>query len=125
LSSMISDGDEALGNLVNVVIHESVHATIYLKSQSYFNESVASFVADRMTIDYLKQARGEQSREVQAYLKAEENSRRRSRRFREAYLQLEKVYSDSGLSDTQKLEEKEKILGQLRSELGLNREVNN
>src|SRR5205814_2292022 len=29
LSSMIPEGDEALGELVNVVLHESVHATLY------------------------------------------------------------------------------------------------
>src|SRR5690606_7987905 len=38
LSSMIRE----LPDLVNIVIHESVHATLYIKDQSYFNESLAS-----------------------------------------------------------------------------------
>jgi predicted aminopeptidase len=43
---MLSEGDTALGELVNVILHESVHATIYLPDQSAFDESLASFVAD-------------------------------------------------------------------------------
>ena len=54
LSTMIPDHEHEIGQLVNVILHESVHTTIYKKGQSYFNESVANFVADHLTPIYLK-----------------------------------------------------------------------
>src|SRR5690606_34569810 len=71
LSTMIPRGKHDVGSLVNVVLHESVHATIYLKDQAYFNESLASFVADRMTFDYLSEKYGETSEEWKAFLEVE------------------------------------------------------
>ncbi len=49
LSTMISDGDEAIGELADVVLHESVHATLYVDGQTRFNESLAEFTSDRLT----------------------------------------------------------------------------
>ena len=45
LSTMISEGDEAVGELVNVILHESVHATLYIDGQTRFNESLAEYSA--------------------------------------------------------------------------------
>lgn len=42
LSSMMSYPDS---DLVNLIIHESVHATLFIKSSVDFNEQLASFVA--------------------------------------------------------------------------------
>ncbi len=53
LSTMLRSGPEALGALANVVLHESVHATVYVKDQSPFDESLATFVADRLTRTWL------------------------------------------------------------------------
>ena len=42
LSTMIQGTrEEALGGLVDVVLHESVHATLYIDNQTRFNESLA------------------------------------------------------------------------------------
>src|SRR5664280_430428 len=53
LSTMIPEGDGAMGALVNTVLHESLHATVYVNNQSYFNESLACVVADKLTPEYL------------------------------------------------------------------------
>jgi len=49
LSTMIPEGPEAFGELANVILHESVHATVYVKNQSAFDESLACFIADELT----------------------------------------------------------------------------
>ncbi|MDZ4662164.1 MAG: aminopeptidase [Pseudomonadota bacterium] len=52
LSSMLAYDDH---DLVNVVIHESVHATIYISSQADFNEQLATFLGNKGTeLFYLK-----------------------------------------------------------------------
>ncbi len=84
LSTMIGSGDTALGELANVVLHESVHATFYLKHQSYFNESLASFVADRMTPQYLASAPLVTRAEVDSYVEAEAAGASVHARLREA-----------------------------------------
>lgn len=124
LSSMISDGDEALGYLVNVILHESVHATLHIPSQAYFNESLASFVADRLTPTYLEQTRGPGSVEKTSYERVEEMSALRMKRLHEAYGQLDRLYA-SQVPDAEKLQEKARLLAELKKELGLQREINN
>jgi predicted aminopeptidase len=124
LSSMISEGDEALGYLVNVVLHESVHATLHLPGQAYFNESLASFVADHLTLEYLDVTRGAQSVEKAAYEKSESNATKRAKRLHEAYDELDLLYR-SARPDAEKLEEKARLLAALKQELKLRRDVNN
>ncbi|MGK5083324.1 aminopeptidase [Bdellovibrionota bacterium FG-1] len=121
LSSMIPDGAQALGDLVNVVLHESVHATVYLNGQAYFNESVASFVADRLTAEFLGQ-RLVQEREP--YLKGLEEGHRREKRLHEIYESLATLYASSK-SVSDKTEEKGRILAAAKEELGFRRDINN
>lgn len=116
LSSMISSGADAFGDLVNVVLHESVHATQYVNGQSFYNESLASFVADQLTPVYLRQKRGEKSEELTAYLQAEADSAKRGERFQQAYRELAKLY-DSNLAVEKKRSEKRKIFESLKKDL--------
>lgn len=124
LSTMIPEGDEALGDLVNVVIHESVHATLYIKNQAYFNESVASFVADHLTIEYLDKNSGPDSSPKKAYVEAVQRGARIEKAFHQAYLQLAQVYR-SQKSPQEKLDQKSKILADLKNEFSFKREINN
>ncbi len=124
LSSMISEGHEAVGGLVNVILHESVHATLHIPGQASFNESLASFVADRMTLDYLDWTRGPGSIEKTAYEKAEAASAVRVKRLHETYEALDQLYR-SDRPDAEKLAEKARILTALKQELSLRRDVNN
>ncbi len=124
LSTMISDGDESLGDLVNVVIHESVHATIYIKTQAFFNESIASFIAHHLTLAYLDQRRGPSSSEKIAYKEAEQRGEKIELRLHEAYEELLKHYSSDEM-DSEKLAAKNKILFTLKSDLKFKRDINN
>jgi predicted aminopeptidase len=124
LSTMIPPGEEAMGELVNVLLHESVHATLYISGQSYFNEALASFVADRLTSEYLRERFGAQSPELQTYLKSSELSERRSERMHLAFEQLSHVYQ-SAQSLEEKRSEKRRILKALQIELQWKKELNN
>jgi predicted aminopeptidase len=124
LSTMIPEGEEALGDLVNVVIHESVHATLYIQGQAYFNESIASFVADQLTLQYLGQTRGANSPEKLVYTQQEEQSQKIRDRLHQAYGKLARLYA-SNQTDADKLTEKQKILNDLKEDLKFKREINN
>ena len=125
LSSMIPDGAEAMGELVNVVLHESVHATLYISGQAYFNESLASFVADKLTFVYLDEHLGGNSTEAQAYAKGEADGATFRKRFHETYESLRDLYASPGKSDAEKLSEKDKLLTGLKTELKFKRDLNN
>jgi predicted aminopeptidase len=58
LSSMLRYSEY---DLVNLIIHESVHATLYIKSQADFNERLATFIGDVGAELYFKEKEGEQS----------------------------------------------------------------
>jgi predicted aminopeptidase len=124
LSTMIPEGDEARGELVNVVIHESVHATLYISGQSNFNESLANFVANDLTPIYLKQKSGPDSPELLAYLHADEQGIENEKQLHEAYVRLDEIYRSSR-PDEEKLAEKHEILSGLQEKLKWKREINN
>ena len=125
LSTMLGEGPEAMADLANVVLHESVHATIYISDQSTFNESVASFLGDRLTEIYIEKSPED--------LKAWKAVRARSLKWQETMTQasqtLESVYA-SNRSDGEKLSEKQRLIealtGNLKSQgYAVRRPINN
>lgn len=117
LSSMLYRGDGALGGLVDVVLHESVHATYYLNGQSYLNESLAMFVAGRLTRDYFDLTRGPRSAERAAYERDEAAADHRRHGLHEVYNQLDALYS-SDAPDREKLARKAAILADAQKRFG-------
>ncbi len=124
LSTMLSDGDEALGDLANVILHESVHATFYVPNQSSFNESAASFVADHLTPELLDESFGKGSYPAKAWLEDQARGEAWSKRLHETYGQLDALYK-SERTDAEKLAEKMQILDAVKKELGMRRTLNN
>jgi len=124
LSTMIPEGDEALGELANVILHESVHATFYLPNQSAFNESAASFVADGLTRELLDETFGQGAFPPRAWAKEQQRGEVWAKRLHQTWEQLDALYQ-SDLPDPQKLAEKTRILSAVQAELGLRRPLNN
>ena len=120
LSSMIG----TFPDLVNVVLHESVHATIYINNQSFFNESLASFVADHLTEEYFKENGGLETEEWKSYLKNRERYEKVRKRMALAFQDLKKIY-DSSVDPERKRKEKKEYLDQLQNELSFHRKINN
>lgn len=63
-SSMLGYHDFAL---INTIIHEMVHQTVWVKGSVSFNESLASFIADKGTLAYLIFQDGADAPAVQQY----------------------------------------------------------
>ncbi|MGV3624747.1 MAG: aminopeptidase [Archangium sp.] len=124
LSTMLSNGPEAFGDLANVVLHESVHATVYVPSQSSFNESLASFVADRLAWNLVIGRAGLHSKEARAWIEGEARGERFVKELRRAHEELDALYTSSR-SDEEKLELKRLRLDELQRTLGTKRRYNN
>ncbi len=119
---MLGSGDSALGELADVVLHESLHATFYVPGQSTLNESMASFVGDRLAVQFLEETQGEVPRK--RFLDGEQKRIERGKKMKAAYEALEKLYASSA-PVAAKLAEKRRIVDALRAELRLARPVTN
>ncbi|MBL0194757.1 MAG: aminopeptidase [Myxococcales bacterium] len=113
LSTMLVPGEAGLGELADVILHESLHATYFIKSQSALNESLASFVGNRLAGVYLDEALGHDSPEKRAYVALEQRAAARGAEMRAAYERLEAVYA-SPVAPAVKLREKARVLSALR-----------
>ncbi len=123
--SMLSDSPGALASLVNTVLHESLHATVLIKDQQYYNESLASFVADTMAGQYLQRRSGEvMPEELRAYLAARRFGQERARQLNLVYQKLDEVYR-SDAPAAEKYERKRQIIDALMKELRLAVRPNN
>ncbi len=125
LSTMLPDGDprtadEASGfaDLANVVIHESVHATVLVPDQMFFNEGVAEYVGDALADQLLVERHGEASPVVVAYRAGLARGRARSVRMLQTYKELEALYAGSE-PDAVKLTRKAAIIDALVADLGI------
>jgi predicted aminopeptidase len=124
LSTMISPYDDALGELADVVLHESLHATFYVPNQSTLNESVASFFGDELAARYLDEALGPDSTAKREFLDSRRRGERRGEAMKKAHHDLAKLYASS-LSRDEKLAEKRRITEDLRARLHVKRPVTN
>lgn len=124
VSTMLSTKDDAIGELAGVLLHELVHANILVKNQAVFNESVASFVGDALTADYLVGRFGEGAREVIQYHAEQAVDQERGARMAHAYAELDALYR-SKASDAEKRAGKERITAALQGDLRLARRPNN
>jgi len=125
LSTMIPRRPSAVGDLVGVVLHESVHATHYVNGQTYFNEALADYVGDALAMSYLRRRLQLDRWQLLAYQQAQDRRGERARRFHDAYKQLNDVYQSDRLSDADKLREKRRIIAALQRDQRFWRPINN
>lgn len=65
LSKMLERSE---GDLANLIIHEMVHATIFVKDSIDFNENLATFIGDRGAEQFLIATHGKDSKEYLTYI---------------------------------------------------------
>lgn len=124
VSTMFFPGPAGRGDFVNTLLHESLHATVLIPDQTTFNESLASFVADTMTAEYLAARFGAGAPELTAWEAYAARARSREARVLSAYDELAALYA-SALEDRVKLAQKRAILAQLAADLELEQAPNN
>lgn len=108
--AMLKMSDAALAELI---IHELVHATVYIPNQTPFNETFANFVGKTGARRYLSFRFGEKSDAVKSWDRYEENLKRYHQFFHELYSRLDKVFTSDG-SDDDKRQQKALIYAEAK-----------
>jgi predicted aminopeptidase len=94
--------------VINIIIHELVHNTVFFKGETEFNEQLASFVAERGTLLFIKERFGTSSAFYQFALDHAQDEELITRLFQELYDALEELY-DQDLSREEKLRQREEV----------------
>jgi predicted aminopeptidase len=95
--------------LADLLIHELLHATVYISGQSQFNEELAEFVGSEGARLYIEQKYGGESPEYQAIFDSEADSRTYVAYLRGLIGELERVYT-SDIPREEKLAHKARII---------------
>jgi predicted aminopeptidase len=124
LSTMLGGGDDAFPELANVILHESVHATVLVPDQPFFNESFATYIADTLTDHWIDVRFGPGSPEELAWTLGQAVNLARVSRTLVTYNQLKELY-ESKLPKDEKLKKKAAIIDELVADLRIRRRPNN
>jgi predicted aminopeptidase len=123
-SSMLDKND--IPSLVNLILHEQTHSTLYLKNQSAFNETFANFIADKGTLLLLQQQQEEEEEEEEEeesnliYLALYQKEQKEKEVLRQLLVKtqerLQEVYEASFLTSEEKIRWKRRILADMTKE---------
>jgi predicted aminopeptidase len=90
LSDMLEKNE---GDLASLIIHEMVHATIYVKDSSSFNENLASFIGDLAALKFVDFKYGKQSDEHFTYVHEDLDFRNFNAHILRGAFMLDSVYT--------------------------------
>jgi predicted aminopeptidase len=110
LPSMLTLGDDAL---IELIIHELAHATIYFSNQTPFNETFANFVGKTGTKAYIAYRFGPSSEELRRVHAYHQQLQIYRDFFHDLYRDLDNLYS-SYLPEKQKNIEKIKLIDEAK-----------
>jgi len=97
--------------LADLIIHESVHATVFLKGHVQFNEELAEFAGTQGARLYIQARYGVDSEQYLEIFTSEEDGQNYVAFIQSLAAELEVLYS-SGISREEKLAEKERIIAE-------------
>jgi len=124
VSSMLPTGEGAVGGFVEVLLHESVHATLYVPRQSIFNESLADFVSTQLTYRYLRDELHLDRWQRLAYEQDRSERDHQAQAMAQVAQRLSQLYR-SRLADADKRAQKRTLLTALQRTLHFERPINN
>ncbi len=121
LSSMLSYKEH---DLVNTVIHELVHSTLFIKNNIDFNERLAMFVAAKGTEIFYRQREGANSKTLQLIQNENEDDRLFSEFISAELNQLTQWYTgfkkEPGLSASEHEQQRQQRLNEIRESFSTN-----
>lgn len=101
LSKMLERSE---GDLANLIIHEMVHATIFVKDSIDFNENLATFIGDRGTEKFLASRFGVNSKEYKTYFSEDDDYLKFADHMLRGSEKLDSLYNT--MKETDPVEEK-------------------
>lgn len=108
LYSFMLDYDEDV--LAEIILHESAHATLFVKGQDQFNEEFATFVGRVAAEAFLEDRYGPGSPQLRRRLERSADARLFADYLKQTASLLDAVYSREDLSREEKLAEKELVI---------------
>jgi predicted aminopeptidase len=91
--------DRSEGDLASLIIHEMVHATIFVKDDVDFNENLADFIGDTTAYDFLKFKFGKESNQYLTYLHQDQDYRKFTRHILKGTQSLDSLYASMKKED--------------------------
>jgi predicted aminopeptidase len=104
LSKMLERSE---GDLANLIIHEMVHATIFIKDSVEYNENLASFIGDRGAEKFLIMKYGKASEEYATYIREDRDFTIYVNHMMHGISKLDSLYKS--MSDDMPLETKKEM----------------
>ncbi len=105
LTGMLEDSD---GGLASTIIHEMVHATLWVKDSVDFNENLASFIADTAAYDFLASKYGSSSNQYLSYRNSERDYRKYSGHMLRGATVLDSLYTTLSIKDSTEVKREKK-----------------
>jgi len=102
--------DYSPSRLADLIIHELVHATVFIKGQVKFNEELAEFIGTEGARLFIQARYGEDSEEYREMLASAQDSKKYVEFIQGLIAELNALYSNADLSREEKLLEKERII---------------
>lgn len=96
LSKMLERSE---GDLANLIIHEMVHATIFVKDSIDFNENLATFIGDRGAEQFLISTHGKNSKEYLTYIGEDSDFTKYSEHMLRGTEMLDSLYNTMNEND--------------------------
>ncbi|MCL2688324.1 MAG: aminopeptidase [Chitinispirillia bacterium] len=103
-------------DLASLIIHEQLHATVYIKGQTQLSEEMATFVGDEGGLLFVKMKYGEDSDQYKSAILSKEDYSAYISLMRSLYNELKTVY-ESDISREHKLAEKERIITNFKNDV--------
>ena len=116
LSGMLNRSE---GDLASLIIHEMVHATVFVKNDVDFNENLADFIGDTTAYDFLRHRFGSDSKQYLEYLHDDQDYRKFTRHILRGTRSLDSLYQaiQPEVSIKSKKEMKERMIFKIVSSI--------